>query len=1066
MSSEAIAIVGLACKYPDASDLQSLWDLVLTGRRAFRRIPPGRLDLGDYRDGGWGAPDTAYFTRAALIEGWELDHAACEPPGATNGLADPGHMLALETAAQALSDAGFPGGQGLGRERAGVIVGNTLTSQVRRAATLRLHWPYVRRALAAALASVPAGAPGEWHNEVLEAAAKCFAASLPEVTADTLANGLASSIAGRICAHFGFKGGGHAVEGACSSSLIAVASACTALTTGDLDFALAGGVDIGLDAFDLIGFARAGALATYEMRIYDATPTGFLLGEGCGIVALMRARDAHASGVPVYADITGWGISSAGNRRSSSEPDGLLLALRRAYERAEADPARVQLFEGHAAGTAASDLAELTALAALRADAPQPAALGSIKANIGHTRAAAGIAGLLKTVLAMSAGTLPPTTGCEQPHPLLRAASAVRVLAVPEPWPEGQRLAGVSTMGFGGTNAHVVLCRTDGRGGQRDQAEPAKAAGPAGSGDDSAAARTLVSGSAAKAVSAVAINPKATKNPEATTTGAAASLEAAHSGHAARPVNIWREPVFITDPRAAGRAGDRCRFLETVRVHRPGVELVADAAIGPDTDPYLADYRPDGRTVLPAVIGLEAMAQAAAVLSGLPLRQARNVELVSPVAVPRDGAARIRVCALRRDDAVEAVLCSIANGQSADHMRAMFPVIAGPGSDMGVTRGPFDPMTTAIVDGSELYGPLCAHTGRFRRVAFLPALTPRSCCALLRGADDAPWFGRSLAHGPLLLGSPGVNDAAIHVLQACVPHRRLVAAGCESMTASGLTVSGAVEIRARERSATADEYVWDVEAVDGDGRMVVEWAGLRLLDSGPLRRTQPWPPALLAVYLERGATALGLGSGVRVTVRAGHPRQVWGACGSNGPATGTGHHIARGDDHAAGNGNGSGSRSGDGSGDGGYRPGALRYAGTEPASRACHSYLDGLTLTVETAGPAACDWAAAETRHDPALARTPACEALRDQLRERCGEPAATVTARVWTAVECMSKAGLPSGSPLVLDQVHGDGWVLLRAGGAAVASTVVAVSGVTVPVAVAIMTAGTERRIRVSGGS
>jgi len=180
---------------------------------------------------------------------------------------------------------------------------------------------------------------------------------------------------------------------------------------GDLDFALAGGVDIGLDPVDLVGLARAGALATQEMRIYDATPTGFLLGEGCGIVALIRAEDAHATAVPVYADITGWGISSAGNGRAISGPDGLLLALRRAYKRAEADPAHVQLFEGHAAGIAASDLAELTALTSLRADAPpraaQPAALGSIKANIGHTRAAAGVAGLLKAVLAMSAGTLP-----------------------------------------------------------------------------------------------------------------------------------------------------------------------------------------------------------------------------------------------------------------------------------------------------------------------------------------------------------------------------------------------------------------------------------------------------------------------------------------------------------------------------------------------------------------------------------------------------------------------------------------------------------------------------------
>ena len=184
----------------------------------------------------------------------------------------------------------------------------------------------------------------------------------------------------------------------------------------------------------------------------------------------------------------------------------------------------------------------MTALAALRADAPQPAALGSIKANIGHTRAAAGVAGLLKAVLAMSAGTLPPTTGCKQPHPLLRAAgSTIRVLAAAQPWPDGQRLAGVSSMGFGGTNAHVVLCRSDGRG-QRDR--QTSEGGQTGwrPRRSAAAARTLVSASTAKAVSTVAMNPKATKNPKATNTGAWVPAESRR----------WR--AFRSGPRTAADA--------------------------------------------------------------------------------------------------------------------------------------------------------------------------------------------------------------------------------------------------------------------------------------------------------------------------------------------------------------------------------------------------------------------------------------------------------------------------------------------------------------------------------
>jgi enediyne polyketide synthase len=280
VSAQAIAIVGLACRYPDAPDLQSFWDLVRGGRLAFRPIPPGQLDLGDLLDADRGPPDNARRTRAALIEGWELDHAAYQPPGA-RGHVDPAHFLALDTAARALRDAGFPGGNGLDRQRAGVTIGNTVTSELRRAATLRLYWPHIRGALATALATT-AGPPGEWRNEVLETAAQCFVNSLPEVTAGSLADGPAGSIAGRICARFDFQGGGHPLTATCSSSLVAVAAACAALATGDLDFALAGGVDIGLDPFDLVAFARAGALATNEMRIYDAAPTGFLLGEGCG----------------------------------------------------------------------------------------------------------------------------------------------------------------------------------------------------------------------------------------------------------------------------------------------------------------------------------------------------------------------------------------------------------------------------------------------------------------------------------------------------------------------------------------------------------------------------------------------------------------------------------------------------------------------------------------------------------------------------------------------------------------------------------------------------------------
>src|ERR1035438_9415641 len=455
----SIAIVGVACRFPDADDALTLLDMTLAGRRAFRRLPPARLDHAERREADPADPGLAVPPRAALIEGWQFDRNAYGISESAYRAADPAQWLALETAARPLSDAGLAGGQGVRRDRAGVIIGNTLSGEVSRAAALLPRWPYIRKVLSAALASgaVPAGQRGE----VLEHAAAAFGAPFPGLVAETLAGSRAGAIADRICGHFGFRGGGYAVDGGHSCALLALAAACTSLSTGDLDFVLAGGGDISLDPFELGGLARTGVLATGDMRVYDVSPTGFVPGEGCGLIALMRAADAYAAGTPVYAEIAGWGVSSAGLPGAAGPDSGSqLLALRRAYQHAGVDPADIQLIEGDGAGTAAGDLAELTALVTVRDGAPSAAALGSVKANIGHAKAAAGAAGLIKTALAVSAGVIPPATGCARPHPLLRGEDAtLRVPRTAEPWPDGTRLAAVSAMDSGGSNVHIVLRR-------------------------------------------------------------------------------------------------------------------------------------------------------------------------------------------------------------------------------------------------------------------------------------------------------------------------------------------------------------------------------------------------------------------------------------------------------------------------------------------------------------------------------------------------------------------------------------------------------------------------------
>jgi enediyne polyketide synthase len=360
--------------------------------------------------------------------------------------------------------------------------------------------------------------------------------------------------------------------------------------------------------------------------------------------------------------------------------------------------------------------------------------------------------------------------------------------------------------------------------------------------------------------------------------------------------------------------------VETITMLRPGAELVAEARISLGTDPYLADYLIDGRAVLPAAMGLEAMAQAASMLARQPLRRAHGVSLGIPMAVAGSEQAVLRVQARVRGDGaqVETVLRRRSGGRLTEYARAVFvgpgesreeagyPAcpVAEPGdarAGSGLVPGAMVPFGAApvadepgtadepglvggagVVDGADLYGAVCFQTGRFRRVALVCRTRPGAYRAIVRGADELPWFGHlPSSAGTLILGSPGLNDAALQVVQACVPHRRLLPAGCDAFTVSGTQVPGAVELHAFLRAAPGgaamgerpagrdqngtptlgsgggtsapqneneppapgdengtparwDEYVWDIHGYDATGQPVVTWLGLRMQDAGPL----------------------------------------------------------------------------------------------------------------------------------------------------------------------------------------------------------------------------------------
>ncbi len=329
MQVPAIAIVGMACRYPDADSPEALWENVLAQRRAFRRIPTERLNADDYWASDRDAPDRTYSIQAAVLEGYAFDRVRYRVSGTTFRAVDMVHWLALDVAADALADAGFSEGDGLPRETTGVLLGNTLTGEFSRANLMRLRWPYVRRVLGAALAEE--GWPSSERRSFLEGLEARYKAPFPPIGAESLAGGLSNTAAGRICNYYDLKGGGYTVDGACSSSLLAVIHASTAIATGDLDVALAGGVDLSLDPFELVGFAKIGALATEQMRVYDARSDGFWPGEGCGFVVLMPYEDAVRQGRRIYAVIRGWGVSSDGcGGITRPEVEGQLLAVRRA----------------------------------------------------------------------------------------------------------------------------------------------------------------------------------------------------------------------------------------------------------------------------------------------------------------------------------------------------------------------------------------------------------------------------------------------------------------------------------------------------------------------------------------------------------------------------------------------------------------------------------------------------------------------------------------------------------------------------------------------------------------
>ncbi|MEV4726239.1 beta-ketoacyl synthase N-terminal-like domain-containing protein [Micromonospora humida] len=454
-----IAIVGMAALMPSAGDLESYWRNLIGGVDAITDVPTHRWDEEFYDPEQSHRADRMYCRRGGFVD----EYATFEPlrfgvMPASVGDIEPDQLITLEVAAAAIDDAG--GGDRLpARDRIGVILGRggiLSPAQARYAQRVRMSSQVVSilREL------IPDVDPAR-----LELLRKKFDERLgpyqPEGTIGLVPNLAASRVANRL----DLRGPAYTIDAACASSLIAVDQGITELLNGRLDAVLAGGVHHVHDISFWSVFNQLRALSRRgEIRPFDASADGLLIGEGTGVVVLKRYADAVRDGDRVYAVIRGSGVSSDGKSASMFNPavSGQVLAIRRAWESAGLDPTApdaLGLLEAHGTGTPTGDAAELTTVAEVfgpYTGGPRPV-IGSVKSMIGHTMPAAGVAGLIKAALAVHRGVLPPTLHCETPRKEM-AATRFAPIDTARPWEsDGPRRAGVNAFGFGGINAHLII---------------------------------------------------------------------------------------------------------------------------------------------------------------------------------------------------------------------------------------------------------------------------------------------------------------------------------------------------------------------------------------------------------------------------------------------------------------------------------------------------------------------------------------------------------------------------------------------------------------------------------
>ena len=456
---EPIAVIGIGAIMPGALSKDEFWKNITEGKNSIIEVPQDRWDYRLFYSEDRSIPDKTYSKIGGFITGFKFNSLKYRIPPSVAKQMDSIQHLALETASMALEDAGYDK-KDFDRTRTAVIIANAVGGIKNEYSNTRIYKAFYYDMLKHAehFASLP---PAQQEAIIEEVEAAVNQKFLP-ITEDSMPGELPNVIAGRVANVFNLNGTSFSIDAACASSLAALDQAVNGLRVGNYDMALCGGVDQMMSPAAYIKFCKIGALSADGSYAFDARANGFVMAEGAGIVLLKRLSDAERDGDKIYGVIRAIGASSDGKGKgiTAPNPKGQKLAIENTFRQLDYTPGDIGLMEAHGTATKVGDAAELSALDDIfKPYAPAGSiGLGSVKSQIGHAKAAAGIASVIKVMLALHNKVLPPSINFVTPNPIVDWASTpFKVITEAREWKSDKiRRANVSSFGFGGTNFHLA----------------------------------------------------------------------------------------------------------------------------------------------------------------------------------------------------------------------------------------------------------------------------------------------------------------------------------------------------------------------------------------------------------------------------------------------------------------------------------------------------------------------------------------------------------------------------------------------------------------------------------